>query len=65
MTQLSAEREQKLADMGQWVVDTCKLFGAEPETAYKCGALFCAGLRREWTKQREEQTEDDGSTRVV
>lgn len=42
-----ARREQALADLGQWVVDTCLLFGCRPETAWQVATTFTRGLRRE------------------
>lgn len=42
-----ARRDQALVDLGQWVVDTCLLFGCQPETAWQVGAIFTRGLRRE------------------
>lgn len=43
-------RDQALADLGQWVIDTCLLFGCQPETAWQVAATFTRGLRKELCK---------------
>lgn len=40
-------RDRALIDIGQWVIDTCLLFGCLPELAWQIAALFVEGLRRE------------------
>lgn len=43
-------RDQALIDLGQWVIDTCLLFGCRPELAWKVAMTFIIGLRRELEK---------------
>lgn len=40
-------RDQALADLGQWVIDTCLIFGCRPELAWQVAATFTKGLRKE------------------
>jgi hypothetical protein len=40
-------REQALIVLGQWAIDTCLLFGCQPELAWQVAATFIRGLRGE------------------
>ena len=40
-------RDEALSAIGQWVIDTCLLFGCRPELAWKVAAEFTKGLRLE------------------
>lgn len=43
----SKQREYALHELGDWVVETCLLFGASATTAYKVAALMVEGIDRE------------------
>ena len=47
---LTPEQQQKLDEYGDWVIQTCLMFGAEPVTAYNCAAAFVEGVTSEWLK---------------
>jgi hypothetical protein len=40
-------RDPALVTLGQWVIDTCLMFGCQPETAYEIAITFTRGLRKE------------------
>jgi hypothetical protein len=40
-------RDQALVNLGQWVIDTCLVFGCRPELAWEVAAIFIRGLRME------------------
>ncbi len=40
-------RDEALAAIGQWVIDTCLLFGCRPELAWEVAVEFTKGLRLE------------------
>lgn len=40
-------RDRGLVDIGQWVIDTCMVFGCRPELAYRVASLFVGGLRKD------------------
>ena len=41
-------RDEALVTVGQWVIDTCLLFGCRPELAWEVAAEFTKGLRGEY-----------------
>ena len=47
---LTKEETAELERLGRWVKEACDMFGALPETGYKCAGVFVEGLRREWTR---------------
>lgn len=40
-------RDEALLRLGQWVIDTCLIFGCRPELAWLVAAEFTKGLRLE------------------
>jgi len=48
---LTAEQEAQLVRVGQWVIDTCLLFGTQPKTAYLVAGAFVEGVEAAWRKQ--------------
>lgn len=44
-------RDQALVALGQWVVDTCLVFGCRPELAWEVAIMFTKGLRKELEKK--------------
>lgn len=40
-------RNQALVDIGQWVIDTCMVFGCRPELAWEVAGMFVGALRRD------------------
>lgn len=51
-------RNQALTDLGQWVIDTCLIFGCQPEIAWQAAATFTKGLRRELESQNDKSKEE-------
>jgi hypothetical protein len=45
------KRNERLAQIAAWVVQTCLIFGSSPSTAYTVAGLFVEGIAREWSKQ--------------
>jgi hypothetical protein len=45
-------REQTLIALGQWVIDTCLVFGCRPELAWQVAATFIGGLRKELENEK-------------
>lgn len=45
---LTPEQDAQLARVGQWVIETCLLFGTQRKTAYLVAGAFLEGLEREW-----------------
>lgn len=41
------QRNQALAEIGEWVKDTCLLFGASPDVAFQVTAIFLRGLKND------------------
>lgn len=46
-------RDQALADLGQWVIDTCLIFGCRQELGWEVAALFVRGLRKDLEANNE------------
>jgi hypothetical protein len=44
------DMDERLSWIAEWMVQTCLLFGASPETAYLVAGHFIAGLRQEWIR---------------
>ena len=40
-------RDRGLIEIGQWVIDTCLVFGCRLELACQIASLFVGGLRRD------------------
>jgi hypothetical protein len=55
---------QRLAEIGAWVVQTCLLMGASPTTAYEVAAAFVEGVERELNDPQQPQS-DMGTERVL
>lgn len=43
----SRTRDRALIDIGQWVIDTCLVFGCRPELAWQVASIFVSGLRKD------------------
>lgn len=41
-------RDYALLILGQWVVQTCDIFGAEPATCFAVAAEFVRGVSKSW-----------------
>ena len=41
-------RNRALAELGQWVSDTCLLFGMDAGSAHRVSFIFVEGLQAEW-----------------
>ncbi len=44
------DRQKALRELGDWVISTCLLFGAELSTAYKVAAAFVEGLENSYRR---------------
>lgn len=53
--EVGEDKEEKLREIGRWLVDTADLFGLEPELSYQVTGIFLAGLRRNWEKGAGEE----------
>lgn len=49
---MSEQQLKYLAKIGQWVVETCLLFGTTPKTAFTVASMFVEGIEYEWTKRK-------------
>jgi hypothetical protein len=48
------EKDAQLARIGQWVIETCLLFGTRRKTAYLVAGAFVKGVEREWLTNEAE-----------
>lgn len=48
-------REQALADLGRWALETCLFFGVEFEIAAQVALTFVGGIRREFVEPSIER----------
>lgn len=44
-------RDEAFSELGQWVIDTCLIFGCRPELAWRVASTFIEGLRKELDKK--------------
>lgn len=48
-------RTQTLIELGEWMKDTCLLFGVSPGVTYRCTATFLDGIAAEVKPDEDTQ----------